>query len=328
MDLCNERLIGASAAMRHVLGEIASAAGRAAHVLLSGEPGTGRQLVARAIHAQSRFRGGPFVAVDCAKSSPQDLEAQLFATTVTYAGAERRGLERVKRPARLLESRGGTLFLQNIVDLPTRLQSRLVRVLRDGEVHVMDDTGPVELDLRVIASADPSFDAAVREGDLLPDLHKRLSGVRLDLPPLRDRREDIPELADYFVSQACERARQARKQISASAKSLLAALPWHGNGSELRRVLESLVPRVSAATIELDDVLAVVKLDGQVSWLAGGGGSLREARARFETEYIVSVMAQHHGRIPDAARALGIQRSNLYRKLRNLKLQTKPRPQP
>ena len=321
-DAASDRLIGASAAMRYVLNEIARAAERSVHVLLSGEAGTGRQIIARAIHAQSRYRQGPFVAIDCAKSSAHDLETQLFATNGNHSGIERRSIERVRRSSQLFLSQGGTLFLQNIVDLPARVQARLVRVLRDGEVVIMDEGTRVELDHRVIAAADLSLAAAVQDGRVLPDLHKRLSACRVDVPALRDRREDIPELAIHLVNTVCSRANLPCKQLSDAAKSMLAALPWRGNGNELRRLLEVLVARASSATIGLDDVLANVRLDGQATWFAVGG-SLREARARFETEYIAAVVAQHHGRIPEAAKTLGIQRSNLYRKMRNLKVRAK-----
>lgn len=321
IEAFGERLISGSPAMRYVMQEIARAAERSVHVLLSGERGTGRQTLARAIHARSRHSQGPFVAIDCSKCSAPDLEAQLFATTGNLS-VERRSLERVRRTARLFQSKGGTLFLQNMVDLPARLQTRLMRVLRDGEVVIMDEGTRVELDHRVITAGDASFDAAVQDGRMLPDLYKRLSGMRVDVPALRDRREDIPELAAHLMNLLCARAKVPAKQLSDPAKSILAALPWRGNGEELRRLLEVLIMRASSPAISLDDVLANVRLDGQATWFAVGG-SLREARARFETEYITAVVAHHHGRIPEAAKSLGIQRSNLYRKMRRLNVRPK-----
>lgn len=314
VESLGEHLITASAAMRFVLQEIARAAERSVHVLLSGEQGTGRETLARAIHARTRQGHGPFVAVDCAKYSPQDLEAILFGTSGLGTS-----IERVRRNAQLFLSKGGTLFLQNAVDLPARLQTRLLRVLRDGEVILMNEGMRVELDHRVITAGDASFDAAVKDGRMLPDLYKRLSGMRVDVPALRQRREDIPELAAHMLNQLCTRENLPAKQLSDAAKSMLAALPWRGNGEELRRLLEVLIMRASSATISLDDVLANVRLDGQATWFAVGG-SLREARAQFEIEYITAVVAHHHGRIPEAAKTLGIQRSNLYRKMRNLRV--------
>ncbi len=319
-----ERLIAVSPAMRFVRQEITRAAERLVHVLLSGEPGTGRQIIARTIHAHSTLKEGPFVVVDCARRAPNDLEGQLFATGGNRAGVERRSLERVRKSALLLQSKGGTLFLQSVADLPARLQMRLIRVLRDGEVVIMDDGTRVELNHRIITSADRSLDSAVHDGRMLPDLHKRLCEFRVDVPALRDRREDIPELAVHLVTEFCTRANLPIKQLNETAQSMLAALPWRGNGNELSRLLEVLVTRTPSPTITLDDVLANVRLDGQATWFAMGG-TLREARARFESEYIAAVVAQHQGRIPEAAKTLGIQRSNLYRKMRHLRVRPNPR---
>jgi DNA-binding NtrC family response regulator len=314
-------VIGLSAAMRQVMEQVSRAAAQSVNVLVSGEVGTGRETIAREIHARSRSSTGPFVKVDCAKNSAQELEGVLFATPgVGYpAGAERRSFERVRPPGHLYQSRGGTLFLQNVIDLPSKTQLRLARVLRDREVVIMDVGTRVELDHRVITAGDGSLDAAVQDGRILPDLHRRLSAFRLDVPPLRDRREDIPELAAYLVSILCARTGIPCKQLGDGAKSILAALPWHGNAKELRKLLEVLTTRVPGSTIGLDDVLRNVKLDSQAALFAVVG-SLRDARARFESEYIAAVLAQHHGRIPEAAKTLGIQRSNLYRKLRQLKV--------
>ena len=321
-----ELLIGPSAVMRQVMEQVARAAAEGVHVLVSGEPGTGRETIARAIHEKSRWSSGPFVKVDCAKDAPQDLEVTLFATAGPgqHAGAERRALERVRRDAHLFQSKGGTLFLQNVADIPARIQLRLTRVLRDREVVIMDEGTPVELDHRVITSADHSLDVAASDGRILPDLHKRLCGFRVEVPPLRNRKEDIPHLASQFVKACCEKANLPAKTLSESAQSLLAALPWKGNGPELRALLEGLVARIQCEVIGLDEVLAHVQLDGHATWFAVGG-SLKQARARFETEYIAAVVAQHHGRIPEAAKTLGIQRSNLYRKMRRLNVRSKPR---
>jgi DNA-binding NtrC family response regulator len=308
-----------SAAMRRVLAEIDRVAACPGHILLCGEAGTGREMVARAIHERSAFSGGPFVMVECAGQSPADLEAQLFATSRNPSGVERRSVERVRRSAQLLQSKGGTLHLRNVQDLPARLQMRLVRVLRDREVVLMDEGTRVDLDHRVITAGDPSLESAVEDGRISSDLYKRLCELRIDVPALRERREDIPDLAVRLVEQLCVRAKVPPKHLSSAAQSFLAALPWRGNAGELKGLLEVLVTRAASPTIELDDVLANVRLDGNATWLAAGG-SLREARARFEREYIAAVVAQHSGRIPQAAKALGIQRSNLYRKMRHLRV--------
>ena len=247
LDTINgDRLIGSSAAMHQLLQQISRAATESAHVLVSGEPGTGRETIARAIHAQSASNLGPFIKVDCAKNPSEDLERMLFASSGNRnrAGAERRSLERVGRLSHLYQSKGGTLFLQNVIDLPARTQLRLARVLRDREVVITDEGTHVELDHRVITAGDPSLDAAVHDGRMLSDLHRRLCVFRLEVPPLRDRREDIPELAEHLVSLLCAGANIPCKHLSEAAQSMLTALPWRGNGNELQKLLEVLILRI------------------------------------------------------------------------------------
>jgi DNA-binding NtrC family response regulator len=318
-----ERLIGASAAMREVMEQVRRASFEALNVLVCGEPGTGRELIARKIHEHAHPAADkPFVKVDCSKACSPDPETALFGCAGSRADV--RTFERVTRGSRIYQSLGGTLFLRNVGDLPARVQVRLSRVLRDGEVLTVEDDATTDIDLRVITAGEAAV-ATNEDGGIRPDLHRRLATLRVDVPPLRDRREDIPELASHLLVKVCARANVPCKQFSEPAQSMLSALPWRrGNGTELCSLLENLVLRVSGTTIGLDDVLAHVQLDGHAAWFPVGF-SLRDARARFESDYIDAVLAQHHGRIPDAARTLGIQRSNLYRKLRRLNVRPKPK---
>jgi DNA-binding NtrC family response regulator len=165
-----------------------------------------------------------------------------------------------------------------------------------------------------------SFDDAVREGRVRDDLYRRLSVLRIDMPPLRSRREDIPALANYFMREICASLRIPPKTLSRSALSLIAALPWRGNAAELRTLLESVVHGLQGGrAIGLEDVLAHVRLDGGPVVVATGG-TLKQARVRFERDYIAAVLEQHRGQISEAAKALGIQRTNLYRKMRSLRV--------
>jgi two-component system nitrogen regulation response regulator NtrX len=171
-----------------------------------------------------------------------------------------------------------------------------------------------------MAGVELGIDGAVQEGRVREDLFRRLSVIRIDMPPLRQRREDIPALANYFLRDVCASLRVPPKAVSRPALSLIAALPWRGNGVELRTFIESVVAgSPGGRSIGLEDVLAHVRLDGD-SVAFPNGGTLRQARARFERDYIAAVLEQHHGRISDAARALGIQRTNLYRKIRSLRV--------
>jgi two-component system nitrogen regulation response regulator NtrX len=185
----------------------------------------------------------------------------------------------------------------------------------------MADGGePIDLDLRPMAGVDVDIDKAVQEGRVRDDLFRKLSVLRIDMPPLRNRREDIPALANFFLRDICSRQRLPPKTVSRPALSLIAALPWRGNAEELRGLLENVVRGIQGGrNIGLEDVLAHVRLDGG-SVVFQNGGTLKQARTEFEREYIASVLDQHHGRISEAARSLGIQRTNLYRKMRTLRI--------
>lgn len=321
-----------SHAMREVLVLVSRAAGMRAGVLIQGEAGTGRQAVARAIHAQHGGDPNTFVVVDCAAYEGDGLEAALFGASSGHpAKGERprdavRGLERVSRQALLSAALGGTLYLQNAPEAPARAQMRLARILRDREAVLADTGEAIDLDVRPMVGVDPGIDRAVQEGRVREDLFRRVSVIRIDMPPLRSRREDIPALANYFLRETCASRGVPPKTLSRSALALIGALPWRGNAIELRSLLETVVAGVEGGrAIGLEDILAHVRLDGG-SVVFANGGSLKQARARFEREYISAVLEQHQGRISEAARALGIQRTNLYRKMRSLRVSRMRRP--
>jgi DNA-binding NtrC family response regulator len=315
-------IIGSSPGMRLVLDLVQRAASARCGITLFGERGTGREMIARAIHAYSPARRAPFVKVDCSGPTPEDIELQLFGAVTRRAGtasAERRSLERVGQHSRLGEAAGGILFLENVPDMPARLQARLLRVLRDREAFVENGRDPVDLNIRPIAAVDASVNAALDEGRLRPDLYERLSLIRIDVPALRQRREDIPILASHFLKELCRANGKPMKTLTRSALTLLSALPWRGNTPELKALLERLVLLVPNGLIRLEDVLAHTELEGTASPF-GVEATLRQVRARFERDYIAAVLQHHHGRIADAARVLGIQRTNLYRKMRRLNM--------
>jgi len=310
-----------SPSMREVSALIARAATMRAGVLIRGEEGTGREIVARAIHGARPSPAGAFVKVDCAAYDLEQLDAALFGSTQRSPnGDAARGLQRVSRHSRLYAANGGTLYLQNVAEAPARAQARLARVLRDREAIISDSGEVVDLDVRPMAGVNPRFEHALEEGRVREDLFRRLSVVRIEMPPLRNRREDIPALANYFLREVCAAQGVPPKTLSRAALSLIAALPWRGNAAELRALIESIVTGLAGGRgISLDDVLAHVRLDGG-SAIAAPAGTLKQARARFEREYIAAVLEQHHGRISEAAEALGIQRTNLYRKMRSLRV--------
>ncbi len=314
-------VIGTSPAMRPVMELVQRAAAAQCGMMICGERGSGREMIARAIHAHSAQRDAPFVSIDCSTPDPEDVELQLFGVLVKRGGnaPERRSLERVRRTSRLQQAAGGFLFLENVAEMSARAQARLVRVLRDREVFNEEVRERVSLGVRVIASADGLVTAALEEGRLRPDLYERLALIRIDVPALRQRREDIPALATHFLKVLCQANGVPLKTLTRPALTLLAALPWRGNVPELKGLLERLILLVPQGLIRLEDVLAHTPLEGSPGPIRLDA-TLRQARARFESEYIAAVLQHHRGRIADAARVLGVQRTNLYRKMRRLNL--------
>jgi DNA-binding NtrC family response regulator len=314
-------IVARSAAMRRALEDVERAAASHAGVLLCGEPGSGRALLARQIHDRGARAGGPFVRVDCAEAAGDELEAALFGAVAPAHGdaGERRRVERVGAGCALAAACGGTLYLAHLADAPARVQARLARALRDGEVTVGDARRPTVLNLRPIASAGPRWDAAVAEGGVRDELARRVAAVRVDVPPLRERRDDLPLLAACMLDAACRLQGIGLKSLDSPALAVLAALPWRGNGHELVAVLGALVRQAPGPVINLEHVLATVNLDAAEP-RTPPSGTLRDARSRFEREYITATLEQHRGRVPEAARALGIQRANLYRKMRLLRI--------
>jgi DNA-binding NtrC family response regulator len=310
-------LFAQSPVMRQVLEAVRGAAATRRGQLIVGEAGTGRQLVARAIHMLGAARAEQFVHVDCA-ASPTQLEDQLFGTVGERIDDGRHaGTERLSIASAVNRAHRGTLFLSNIAEAPARIQIRLSRVLRDREARVGESGALTELDVRPIAAVDPDMDAAVEDGRLRRELVDRFPLSRLEVPPLRGRRDDVPLLAVHFAKEIGDRLSAPAKSFSRAALAVLSALPWNGNAHELRELIEALVRAVTRPVIQLDDVLDHARLDG-MSTRIDQGLTLRDAKARFERECISAVLVRHHGRVGEAAKALGIQRTNLYRKVRQL----------
>ena len=303
-----------SEAMRAVMAVVELSSSMRAGLLIRGEQGSGRQFLARAIHAAQHGGGGPFVVLDCASHAANTLGRLLFASR---GGAN--GRESVGAGSLLHQAAGGTLYLRHVTELPPRLQVRLARVLRDGEAWLEGNGHRVSLDVRPVAGVEPGFDRAADEGRVRDDLVRELSIIGIEMPPLRQRREDIPAIARDLLRDICALRQLPPRTLSGQAQALLSALPWHGNVIELRELLENIVngPETVRA-IELDDVVSQLRLNG--SSPVPRGATLKAARAQFEREYIAAALEDSHGRISAAAQALGLLRTNLYRKIRSLRI--------
>lgn len=257
------------------------------------------------MHRQPNQR--PYVSVDCADRL--DLETRLFGTSPADDDAP---LERLTDSSLIGLAHGGTLVLRHLPELPARLQLRLAKLIRDGEARLLKEGSGealVPIALRVVGTAE-------REGDLASELLRRLP-VTIHVPPLRDRRDDIPGLVRCLLTNLSMAAGVAPKVASRQAAELLSALPWRGNVSELEGLLRTLVSHVPGRHIRLAHVLEYVRLDGRAS-ATTYTGTLKEARECFERDYVAAVLERHRGRMAEAARTLGLQRTNLYRKVRQL----------
>ena len=305
-------LTGSSEAIQRVLAVVRRAAEMSGGVLITAEPGVAAESVACELHARGPRQSAPFVLVPCAAAEPSRLEAFLFGTASADAPSD---LEVVTADSRIAAAREGTLFLQDVSELPAAAQARLARIARDGEVRI--GGAPVATAFRLIASAAPGIDADVHAQRFRADLYRRLSTVRIDLPSLRDRSDDVPVLAERLLEEACEASGVRPRTFTQAALALVCAVPWPGNVAQMREVIARAVRAASDDVIQIEHLLPALQLQRAPAAFRPAG-NLREARQRFEREYIAAVL-QHHGwRMADAAHTLGIQRPNLYRKARQL----------
>ena len=299
---CPYELLGASPAVADAVAQVERAAADDRGVLITAEPGLDAEAVARAIHQRSQRRAQPFVALACDGASAAALEKQLIGPHQGRAAE----LDTIAQTSVLHRAAGGTLYLAGVNEMAAPLQRRLARLLRDGEVRVARRSAPVTIDVRVIASVEDRLDAGLRE-----ELLRRLP-LTVEVPALRQRREDVQTIAEAMLA-----SRHERRGFTPAALTVLAALPWRRNTAELGGLIQRLVAGggSSAQPIRQEDVLAEVQLDRAP---ARPTGSLRDARRQFEREFIASVLRDHSWHMREAARALGIERANLYRKARQL----------
>jgi two-component system, NtrC family, response regulator HydG len=305
-------LVGRSAPLRALYELIERVAHSHAPVLVRGESGSGKELVARALHFEGPRKAGPFVAINCTAIPNALLESELFGHvkgSFTGATTPRRGL--------FLEADGGTLFLDEIGDMAPELQAKLLRVLEDGEVRAVGADAARKVDVRVVAATHQELDARVREGKFRQDLFYRLNVVPLRVPALRERREDIPLLVEHFIAKSRERNSRARLTgFTPEALAALAAAPWPGNVRELENLVERLAVVTVKETVDLPTLqLHAPGVTGDVHPLVQAQTRLVPLR-QLEGEYIAYVVAQCGGNKTRAAEILGIDVSTIHRRER------------
>ena len=300
-----ENVVGRSEAMLQVYKTAARVASTDATVLIQGESGTGKELVARAIHAASPRAAGPFVAVDCGAIAEGVLESELFGhARGAFTGAQqaRRGL--------FEEAQGGTLFLDEIGDVGPNLQARLLRALQEGTVRRVGTNEPIAVDVRVVAASNRDLEAAVKEASFRADLYYRLAVVTIRIPPLRERREDIPLLAEHF---AHKHGRSEGSAISPAARDLLVAYDWPGNVRELENVVARALALNPSGVIMPEDLPEAVHGERPLAPERAPDVSDRPTLEELERRYAAQVLQETGGNKTRAAEVLGIDRKTLYR---------------
>jgi two-component system nitrogen regulation response regulator NtrX len=305
-------MIGESYLMGQLREQVAMAAPTNGRVLIYGENGTGKELVARTVHAMSRRRHGPFVEVNCAAIPEELIESELFGHvkgSFTGAVADRRGKFEL--------ADGGTLFLDEIGDMSLKTQAKVLRALQEQVVERVGSSTSIRVDVRVLAATNKELPSEIRAGRFREDLYFRLNVIPIFVPPLRDREADIPMLADHFMAELAREYGRRAKRIDGGALAKLRAYRWPGNVRELRNVIERLMIMVPGDTITLPDLAF---LDGAAAAAAplppGPVTTLHDAREQFERDYILRALAAQNGNISRTAEVLGVERSNLYRKMR------------
>ena len=312
----DESMIGESAAMTKLQQQIRSAAASASRVLITGENGSGKEIVARSLHRLSPRSGGPFVDVNCAAIPEELIESELFGHrrgAFTGATEDRKGKFEI--------ADGGTLFLDEIGDMSLRTQAKVLRVLQEQQFQRVGAATTVRVDVRVLAATNKNLEEEIRRGSFREDLYFRLAVIPLHVPPLRERGEDVLLLSEHFLRRfAAESGRPARR-LDASARAALLQYPWPGNVRELRNVIERVTILASSETVTSEDLsLPESRAEGLRSLPTAG--TLRDAREAFEREFIVRRLEALGGNVSRTAESLGIERSNLYRKLGALGLRT------
>jgi transcriptional regulator with PAS, ATPase and Fis domain len=315
--------VGGSPAAVEVKRQARRAASSSSPVLLLGETGTGKELLAHAIHAASPRASGPFVSVNIAAVPDTLLEAEFFGVAPgAYTGADRKG-----RVGKFKLADGGTLFLDEIGDMPLSLQPKLLRALQEGEIEALGSNKLVPFDARVIAATSRDLPALVREGKFREDLFYRLNVLPIRVPPLRERRPDIPALVEVLADEIAQRSGTAPLELTPDAMALLAAQQWRGNIRELRNVLEQAAMRSDTAQIPMSELEGVLRDAGIrqivppiVTVAAAGpkGAALRplaDQVAEVERQAIGAALAATGGNKLATARLLGISRAKLYERL-------------
>jgi len=318
-QLAPSTLVGHSPSINQLRQTVDKVAPTNSRILIVGPPGAGKELAARAIHAQSARAEGPFVVINAAEMTPERMEVEMFGVEQTTGAGER-------KIGALEEAHGGTLFIDEIADMPRETQNKILRVLVDQTFQRVGGSNKISVDVRIISSTGRNIEAEIAAGRFRDDLYHRMSVVPIRVPPLAERREDIADLVYYFMDQISQSSGLAKRIIGEDALAVLQSHDWPGNVRQLRNNVERLMILASG---DADSVVTASMLPQDVGSMVpnmpnGNGGEhlmglpLREAREVFEREYLVAQISRFGGNISRTAEFVGMERSALHRKLKAL----------
>lgn len=300
-------------AMRRVMAQLERVAASETRVCILGETGTGKELVARTLHEKSPRTAGPFVALNCAAVPAELIESELFGHEKgSFTGAAGRHVGKFE------QAEHGTLFLDEIGDMPLHMQAKLLRVLEEGEVERVGGEKPVRVDVRVLVATHRDLAALAKNGKFREDLFHRIYVFPLILPPLRERREDIPALVEHFAKQVCSQNGWKPLPFTAGAIQALQEYSWPGNVRELRNVVERLILLSSGTEVDVETVNLALPQGGASASIPSISGALSERVQAFEREVLLAELKLANYNVAAAARALHLERSHLYKKAEQL----------
>ncbi len=310
-----EGIVGTSAAMRNVVQTARQVASSDIPVLIMGESGTGKELIAHAIHNNSRRRKNRLVALNCAGLSESILEDELFGHVKgAFTGAQG------ERAGRFEHADEGTLFMDEIGDMPHSMQAKLLRVLENGEVVRLGSNDPIRVDVRLISATNRHLDEMVAEKRFREDLFFRIKGVTLLIPPLRERREDIPLLTHFFLQQAADKYSKKIDGIQPDAQQVLMSFPWPGNVRQLKNVVENMVVLSSQPRLGIDSLPPDIRPSSHTAAAAEMNNLVGISITQAEKELIRNTLKMVNGNREQAAKLLGIGERTLYRKIKEYQL--------
>ena len=304
------KFIGESRSTRKLFDAIDKVAPLKIKVLITGETGVGKELVAYAIHKNSPRADEKFVKVNCAAIPRDLLESELFGHkkgSFTSAFADQKG--------KFVEASGGTIFLDEIGELDNRAQAKLLQVLQDGEVTMVGDTTPQKIDVRVIAATNKDLKKEIQAGNFREDLFFRLNVAHIHIPPLRERKADIPLLVQHYVNHYCEEYNKNRVTFPDTAIELMEDYEWHGNVRELKNTIEKLIIFNENSTVYPGQLMDTLQMSDCYSGDEHTSKKLTDAKNDFEKKYLLKILKQNNWKMGKTAQILGIDRTNLYKKM-------------